>query len=107
MAVQKIVYPYITTNPEILNGVPIIEGTRIPVRALAGYYRMGMSVAEIVMSLPYLTMAQAHAALAYYFDHQGEVDKDIERSNDIAYWKAFVASHSKVAKLDENQTSSG
>ena len=28
---------------------------------------------------PHLSMAQIHAALAYYYEHQDEVDADIER----------------------------
>ena len=27
---------------------------------------------------PYLTLAEAHAAMAYYFDHQAEIDREIE-----------------------------
>jgi hypothetical protein len=27
---------------------------------------------------PYLTPAEAHAAMAYYFDHQEEIDQEIE-----------------------------
>jgi len=40
-------YPYIVSNTEISNGVPLIEGTRITVRCIAGYYQMGMDVDEI------------------------------------------------------------
>lgn len=28
---------------------------------------------------PYLTMGQIHSALAYYYDHEDELNKDIER----------------------------
>ncbi|WP_162139223.1 DUF433 domain-containing protein [Pseudanabaena sp. PCC 6802] len=52
MSYAATVYPYITTNATILGGVPIIEGTRIAVRAIAGYYQMGMSVDEILTTLP-------------------------------------------------------
>jgi len=33
-------YPYIGSNPAIADGKPIIIGTRITVRCIAGYYRM-------------------------------------------------------------------
>ena len=56
-------------------------------RAIAGYYQMGMSADEIIQSLPHLTLAQLHAALAYYFDHQKEIDDDLSRNNDLGYWK--------------------
>ena len=34
---------------------------------------------EIQRQHPHLSLAQIHAALAYYYDHQVEVDGDIER----------------------------
>jgi hypothetical protein len=48
VAVKKIDYPYITFEPEIAGGTPLIEGTRITVRTVAGYYQIGMSVDEIL-----------------------------------------------------------
>ena len=80
-------YPHITRNKAILGGIPIVAGTRTSVRSIAGYYQMGMSVDEILQSLAHLSAAQVHSALAYYFDHQSEMDRDIARNNDVAYWK--------------------
>ena len=81
------IYPHLTQNKAILGGIPIVEGTRTSVRSIAGYYQMGMSVDEILQSLAHLSAAQVHSALAYYFDHQSEMDRDIARNNDVAYWK--------------------
>ena len=89
-------YPYITSKKEIAGGVPIIEGTRITVRCIAGYYQMGMNVDEILLSLTHLSPSQVHSALAYYFDHQEDIDKDIEESSDIEYWKKYLESHTGV-----------
>jgi uncharacterized protein (DUF433 family) len=38
----------------------------------------------------YLTLAQVHAALSYYYDHQAEMDAEIERQRqeDEAAWQA-------------------
>ena len=80
-------YPHIARNRSILGGIPVVAATRTPVRAIAGYYQMRMSADEILQSLPHLNLAQLHAALAYYFDHQKEIDRDLARSNDVAYWK--------------------
>jgi len=80
-------YPHITRDRAILGGIPIVAGTRTPVRAVAGYYQMGMTADEIMQSLPHLTPAQLHAALAYYFDHKQAVDRDIARSSDLDHWK--------------------
>lgn len=65
-------YPHIVTSPRIAGGAPIIKRTRIAVRAIAGYYQLGMTVDEILQSLPHLTQSQVHAALTFYTDHQGD-----------------------------------
>ena len=52
------------------------------VRSIAGYYQMGMSVDEILSTLSHLLPSQVHSALAYYFDHQGEIEQDLEESSD-------------------------
>ena len=83
-------YPYITSHSGIAGGVPILEGTRITVRCIAGYYQLGMDVDEILFSLSHLTTSQVHAALAYYFDHQEEIERDLEESSDVEYWKTQV-----------------
>jgi uncharacterized protein (DUF433 family) len=88
-------YRHIGTDPKIAGGAPIIEGTRITVRCIAGYYQLGMSVDEILASLRHLTAAQVHAALAYYFDHQEEVDRDLADAADLDRWKAEARGHGK------------
>jgi uncharacterized protein (DUF433 family) len=90
VGMTKLTYPYITSNPAIANGAPLIEGTRITVRCIAGYYQMGMSVDEILNSLRHLTPSQVHSALAYYFDHQDEIDKQIQEEKNEDYWKQQV-----------------
>jgi len=34
---------------------------------------------EIQFQHPYLTLGQIHSALAYYWDHKEDLDRDIER----------------------------
>ena len=94
--VKKVSYPYIEFSSKIASRSPIIKGTRITVRTIAGYYQMGMSVDEILTSLSHLTSSQVHSALAYYFDHQEEVDKDIAESSKEEYWKKQVQIHPKI-----------
>jgi len=78
--------------------VPIIKGTRITVRAIAGFYQLGMSVDEILQSLQHLTQSQVHAALAFYFDNQEEIDRDLKRNSDVDYWRMRVKQTSAHAK---------
>lgn len=93
VALKKKIYPYIVCNPKIADGAPLIDGTRIAVRTIAGYYQMGMNVDEILSSLSHLTPSQVHSALAYYFDHQKEIDSDLAYNSDIDHWKERVQSH--------------
>jgi len=91
----KTAYPHITRSRTILNGVPIIAGTRTPVRSVAGYYQLGMTADEILQAVPHLSAAQVHAALGYYFDHQKEIDRDIARNSDFEHWKRVARKFAK------------
>jgi len=93
MVLAATIYPYISVNSEIANGVPIIAGTRVTVRRIAGYYQMGMNVDEILSTLSHLQPLQVHSALAYYFDHQEEIEKDLEDSSNIEYWQNLALTH--------------
>jgi len=61
-------------------GVPLIEGTTTKVVELVlDVLAYGWSPDEIHFQHPHLTLGQIHSALAYYWDHQEELDRDIER----------------------------
>ena len=70
-------HPHVTQTPGVCGGRPVVRGTRVPVKALVGYYRMGYTLAEILEGFD-LSSAQLHDALSYYYDHQAEVDADIK-----------------------------
>ena len=42
------------------------------------YLAHGWSAEEICRQHPYLCPAEVHAAMTYYFDHQQEIDHEIE-----------------------------
>ena len=71
---------YVTRNPQILGGEPIILGTRTSVRAIVNLWRLGIMPEEVLHHLPYLTLAQVFDALSFYLDHQTEIDEYIERN---------------------------
>ena len=71
---------YIVNNPEILNGEPVIVGTRTSVRAIIGLWRLGIMPEEILSHLPHLTLAQVFDALSFYLDNQAEINDYIERN---------------------------
>jgi uncharacterized protein (DUF433 family) len=70
-------HPHITKTPGVCGGRPVVGGTRIPVKTLVGYHRMGYTLTEILEGFVGLTAAQLHDALSYYYDHQAEIDADM------------------------------
>ena len=70
-------YEHIVLNE---SGVPMIVGTTMKVIELVlDSKAYGWSPAELHFQHPYLTLGQIHSALAYYWDHQDELDQDIAR----------------------------
>jgi uncharacterized protein (DUF433 family) len=59
--------------------VPVIAGTNVKVVELVlDHLAYGWSPEELHFQHPTLSMGQIHSALAYYWDHKAELDKDIE-----------------------------
>lgn len=70
-------YEHILLNED---HVPVIAGTTMKVIELVlDHLAYGWSPEELHFQHPHLTMGQIHSALAYYWDHQVELDQDIER----------------------------
>ncbi len=55
----------ITTDPEVLGGVPCIRGLRVPVATVVGMVADGMTPEEILADFPYLQPDDIGAALRY------------------------------------------
>ena len=60
-------------------GRPWVEGTGRKVVEIAIDSRAGLSAEQIHQAHPDIPLAKIHAALAYYFDHQAELDEEIAR----------------------------
>lgn len=78
---------YITKIENICGGQAIIAGTRLAVWHIVDYYyRVGLSVEEILSEWDYLAPAQVFSALAYYHDHKAEIDQ-VRYQNSYQYWQ--------------------
>lgn len=73
-------HPHIVRRPDVSDGEPILQGTRISVRHIAERFSTGSAPADIVAALPHLRVGQVYEALSYYFDHRDEVDRLIAES---------------------------
>ena len=67
----------IERSPDIRKGRPRIAGTGVTVRRIAGWHNLGLTPEEIAAKIEHLTLAQIHAALAYYHANRDEIDSDI------------------------------
>ncbi len=67
----------ITTNPHVRGGRPCLAGTGLRVIdiVMASLFH-GRTPGEIAVDYE-IGLAQVHAALAYYYQHQEEIDQDL------------------------------
>ena len=68
----------ISRTPGVHGGRPCIAGTGVTVRRIAVLHNMGETPEEIGENFGYLSLAQVHAALAYYYANKAEIDADLE-----------------------------
>jgi uncharacterized protein (DUF433 family) len=75
--------------------IEIVEGAGGPKVRIAGHRirvldvviwheKLGRTPDEIVTEYPSITLADVHAALAYYWDHRDEIEAPIQRQHDTA-----------------------
>jgi uncharacterized protein (DUF433 family) len=90
MAAVPLYIDTIVSDPTIRGGRPVIAGTGLTVADIMLAHTSGdkLSVEEIAAHYR-LTAGQVHAALAYYYLHQEEIDARI-RADDEAAEKGFA-----------------
>jgi uncharacterized protein (DUF433 family) len=65
------------------SGRPCLRGTGITVHTIVAYHLQGMAPDEILDGFPHATLAGIHAALAYYYAHEAEIEADY--AADVAF----------------------
>jgi hypothetical protein len=69
---------------------------------VADYVWRGWSVEEIVRQYPYLTLAEVHAAMTYYFDHREEIENElISEYREVEDWKKAHPTSALLLRLKE------
>ena len=62
-------------------GVVWVDQTQVKVREIAmDHVAYGWSADELHRQHPHLSLAQIHAALGHYYDHQDAFDREMEQS---------------------------
>jgi len=74
---SAVIHPHIELDDR---NQPWISGTQVKViEVVLDHTAYGFSPVDIHLQHPHLSLAQIHAALAYYYDHQAEIDSEIQR----------------------------
>ncbi|MEL6472355.1 MAG: DUF433 domain-containing protein [Cyanobacteria bacterium J06623_4] len=70
-------YKHIQLNEE---RVPIIEGTTMKVvELITSHLAYGWSPEELHFQYPHIALGKIYSALAYYWDHQTDLDNDMKQ----------------------------
>ena len=79
-----VVIQHIETRPSTIHGQKAcIAGTRISVQDVYVWHElMGKAPDQIVSEYPFLSLAQVHSALAYYYDHADEIREQVKRGRE-------------------------
>ena len=72
---------HIISSAGVCGGKPCVAGTRVRVWDIAVHAQAGESPDEVLAHFPNLTLSDIHAALAYYHDHEAEIER--ERAQDF------------------------
>ena len=74
---------HIEVTPGTCGGRARIAGHRIRVQDIVIWTEQGQSADEIVGNFPQLTLAEVYSALAYYHDHQVQIDRAIREDDEF------------------------
>jgi uncharacterized protein (DUF433 family) len=75
----------ISRTPDVCGGKACIAGHRVRVLDVVVWHEhQGMTPDEIVSHIPTITLADVHAALAFYFDHIEEIQQEMRAERAFA-----------------------
>ncbi len=80
---RKTPAPHIEVRADIAGGKPCIAGTRIRIQDIVAWTELGRSPDAIANMYPHVTLADVHAALAYYHDNQSEIDRQMREDDEF------------------------
>jgi uncharacterized protein (DUF433 family) len=91
-------YAHIALSPE---GVPYISGTQTKVEEVVlDHLAYRWDADEIQRQHPTLTLGQIYSALAYYYDHQEELDREVDNGlREVAQIRASLGTSPIRLKL--------
>jgi uncharacterized protein (DUF433 family) len=98
---SELIYPHVVKRPDESAHLERYPRTRVAM-LVGDYVWRGWSAEEIARQYPYLTLAEIHAALAYYFDHREEIDEElISEYRAVEEWKQAHPTSSILLRLKQ------
>jgi uncharacterized protein (DUF433 family) len=80
---ENVIAHHITKTPGVCGGRACIAGHRIRVQDIVVWHeKRGYSPDEVVELFDGITLADVHAALAYYFDHREEIEAEFRKDRE-------------------------
>ncbi len=81
---EPVLAQHIETTPGVCGGKPRIAGTRIRVWDVYVWHELQSRAPEqIVHDFPQLSLADVHAALAYFWDNQKHIRGQMQQAEDL------------------------
>jgi hypothetical protein len=78
---MSIAYPHVVKEGDSPARLESHPRTRVAM-VVMDYLARGLGPEDIVRHYPYLKLAEVHAAMTYYHDHQEEIDAEIQAELD-------------------------
>jgi uncharacterized protein (DUF433 family) len=97
--VTVIDHPHVECREDVLDGSPIVKGTRVPVRRLWSWHRRGTTIETLLKRYPQLGPAKVLDALAFAYDNEAFIEADLARENDALDREQSPEKDPKQAKL--------
>jgi uncharacterized protein (DUF433 family) len=96
---SKTLESHIDADPQKCGGKPCVAGTRVRVWDIYVLHeRLGKTPDEIVGAFPQLSLADVHAALAYYWDHRQEIDRQMKEADEFVQTLKAASGPGPLAK---------
>lgn len=88
---------FIWQRDGLRGGRPCIRGTGVSVERIITWTKLGYSPEQIADQIGHINVEQVEAALAYYRDHQDEVETSLAREDQEALQLEMNATRSRVS----------
>ena len=95
---------------ELKNGGYYVKGIRVSLDSIVHCFQQGASPEVIQQDFPVLSLAQVYGAIAFYLDHQAEVDRtirELQREVGASTIPVAVADPELWAKIEKARAAIG